>query len=74
MSREHRLTVDQLAEVLRVPVDMVRQWRQQGILPPAADDGHEAAMYDRREVVAALRNHPKIMAEIKSAMRRGDQQ
>jgi len=72
MSDEPSLTVEQLATVLRVPVDMVREWQQQGILPLSTDDGSDGKHYCRRDVVRALREYPQIMADIKSAMRRGD--
>ena len=50
MSDEPLLTAEELATVLRVPIQMVREWETQGILP-AVGEKDEVPKYRQREVV-----------------------
>jgi hypothetical protein len=72
MTDELLLTIEQLACVLKIPEQLMASCRQQGILPPSADDPEQPVRYRRSEVVRALRKHPEIMDEIRRAMRQGD--
>ncbi|MEK6250045.1 MAG: hypothetical protein N2C12_17810 [Planctomycetales bacterium] len=71
MAHEPLLTLEQLATVLKVPEQMVRDWQQLGILPRASEPD-DPTMYSRAQVVQAIRNYPDIMEQIKSSMRRHD--
>ena len=68
MSDEPFLTLQQLANVLRVPEIMVSKWESDGILPTADVSADEAARYRQRDVVVELRKHPEIMQAVKAAM------
>lgn len=71
MIDEPLLSLEQLATVLKVPQEMVRDWQQRGILPSAQGDAEES-LYSRAAVVRALRDYPDVMTAIKAAMRRHD--
>ena len=74
MTAETLLTIEQLALALKVPEKMVQAWRQQGILPQAANNPEQPPRYLRTEVVQALRQEPDIMAGIRTAMRQKNRQ
>ena len=69
MSDQPLLTIEQLAAVLRVPVEMTRQWETDGLLPVEDVPDGAAACYRQLAVVSELRKHPEVMDAIKSAMR-----
>lgn len=72
MSNDPLLTIDELATVLRVSVEMVRNWEEQAILPieDDAEEGTEASgkRYRQRNVVLAIREYPEVMNAVKQAM------
>ncbi|MBC19191.1 MAG: hypothetical protein CMJ74_02875 [Planctomycetaceae bacterium] len=73
MPQETPLTTKQLAEVLKVPESLILSFRDQGLLPPAAnvqpDGADDPPRYIRSEVVRALRQNPESMDAIRRAMR-----
>jgi DNA-binding transcriptional MerR regulator len=53
---EDFMTEQDVAELLRVPVRRVRQWRKRGIIPGRVQPkGTRLALYRRAEVVAWLK-------------------
>lgn len=71
MSVEPLITIEDLAAVLRVTVDMTRAWEARGILPVEEDIdtvNEPNKKYRQRNVVLALREFPEIMDTIKQAM------
>jgi len=68
MSNDPLLSIEELATVLRVPVEMALEWEQQSILPVETDAGDSPKRYRQRSVVVALREYPEIMDAVKQAM------
>ena len=70
MTNDPLISIDELAALLRVPVEMVREWEKQAILPieDDVDTADSDKKYRQRKVVLALREHPEIMTVIKQAM------
>ncbi len=69
MSNDPLLTIEELAAVLRVPVEMAHSWEPLGFLPVEEDANEDdGKKYRQRNVVLALRDQPEIMTAVKNAM------
>ena len=72
MSQEPALTIEQLAEVLKIPESLLRSYQDQGMLPQAvATENPDVSepKYLRSDTVQALRKYPEAMDAIRRAIR-----
>ena len=73
MSQEPTLTIEQLAEVLKIPETLLRSYRDKGMLPHTVE-GNDSSVSDckylRSEVVRKLREYPDAMDAIRRAIQR----
>ena len=73
MSQEPALTIEQLAEALKIPESLLLSYRDKGMLPPAVEgDGSSLSdfRYLRSEIVRKLRENPDAMDAIRRAIQR----
>lgn len=73
MSQEPALTIEQLAEVLKIPESLLLSYRDKDMLPPAVE-GDDSSVSDckylRSEIVRKLREYPDAMDAIRRAIQR----